>query len=195
MKHFLLAAAVLLALPLSLFADDVAVMKIKIGKAKKLQQVVIEFFENDAPQTVANFKKLARKRFYKGTAFHRVFPKTLVQGGDPLSRKKDRSRVGTGGPGYTLPAEIRRKHTAGAVSMGRLPDKVNPAHRSSGSQFFITLKPMPEYNGKYTVFGRVISGLDVIEDISRKPADSNDYPIQRIEIRSIKIVPREKSGA
>lgn len=194
MNKILLAAASLLAFAPAIFADDVAVVSLKVGNEKKPQQFVIEFYENDAPQTVENFKKLARKGFYKGIALHRVFPNILVQTGDPFSRKKDRNKVGTGGPGYTLPAEIRRKHTTGAVASGRLPDKVNPARRSSGSQFFITLKPMPEYDGQYSVFGHVASGLDVIEAASRKPADSNDNPIDRIVIRSVKVMPREKAG-
>jgi peptidyl-prolyl cis-trans isomerase B (cyclophilin B) len=194
MKKILLAAVTLLALVPALFADDVAVVTLKINGEKKPRQFVIEFYENDAPQTVENFKKLADKGFYKGIAFHRVFPKMLVQAGDPLSRKNDRTKVGTGGPGYTLPAEIHRKHSAGAVAMGRLPDKVNPARRSSGSQFFVTLKPMPDYDGKYTVFGHVVSGIDALEAVSTKPADSNDNPVEKIVIRSVKVMPREKAG-
>lgn len=194
MKKFLPAAALLFVLAPAMFADDVAVVSVKLSGEKKPQAFVIEFYENDAPLTVDNFKKLARKGFYNGIAFHRVFPKILVQAGDPLSRKKDRSKVGTGGPGYTLPAEIHRKHTAGAVAMGRLPDKVNPARRSSGSQFFITLKPMPEYDGKYTVFGHVVSGVEVLEAVSRKPADSNDNPLEKCVIRSVKVMPRETAG-
>ena len=83
----------------------------------------IAFYDADAPQTSANFKKLVENGFYKKTTIHRVFPNYLVQGGDPLSRKKDRSVIGTGGPGYTLPAEIRRKHSSDSVAMGRLPEQ------------------------------------------------------------------------
>ena len=108
-------------------AGDFAVLEIKVGKAKKTERVVFELFDKEAPATVENFEKLARKGFYKGIAFHRVFPQLLVQAGDPLSRKKDRSKVGTSGPGYTLAPEIRCKHTTGAVAMARLPDKINPA--------------------------------------------------------------------
>jgi cyclophilin family peptidyl-prolyl cis-trans isomerase len=194
MKKILLAAVSLLTVVFPVLADDVAVVSLKISGEKKPQQFVIEFYEGDAPQTVENFKKLAHHGFYKGIAFHRVFPKILVQTGDPLSRNRSREKVGTGGPGYTLPAEIHRKHIAGAVVMGRLPDKVNPARRSNGSQFFVTLKPMPEYDGQYTVFGHVVSGLDVLEAVSRKPADSNDNPVERVVIRSVKIMPCEKAG-
>jgi cyclophilin family peptidyl-prolyl cis-trans isomerase len=97
--------------------------------------------------TTENFKKLARKGFYKGIAVHRAIPSMLVQLGDPLSRKKDRNRVGTGGPGYTLPPEIRRKHTKGAVAAARLGDQINPARMSNGSQFYICLAPMPNWTG------------------------------------------------
>jgi cyclophilin family peptidyl-prolyl cis-trans isomerase len=173
-------------------SNEVAVMSIQVGKEKKPKQVAIEFYDTDAPQSVANFKKLARKKFYNGIAFHRVFPHKLVQAGDPLSKKKDRSRVGTGGPGYTIPPEIHRKHTAGAVAMARLPDKINPSRMSNGSQFYIALKPMPNLDGQYTVFGHVLSGMDVLDLISLKPADSNDNPVDRIVIGSIRIVPREK---
>ena len=175
-------------------ADDVAVMQIKIGREKKLQQVVVEFYDRDAPATVDNFEKLVRNGFYKGIAFHRAFPHLLVQAGDPLSRKKDRTRVGTTGPGYTLPPEIRRKHTGGAVAMARLPDKINPGRLSNGSQFYVCIKPMPNLDGQYTVFGRVIEGLDALDKISALPVDSNDYPIDRVVIKSVKILPREKAG-
>ena len=192
MKKLLLTAAVLaLTLPAAR-ADDVALVTLQAGSDKTPQQFAIEFYETEAPRTVENFKKLAGKKFYKGVAIHRAFPHTLVQMGDPLTRKKDRSKVGTGGPGYTVEAEIRRKHTKGAVAAARLPDKINPSRHSNGSQFFICLAPMPSYDGQYTVFGNVIWGLDTLDALSAKPADSNDYPIERIVIRSVKIIPREQ---
>ncbi len=186
-------SAIAIAVSLShVSADEVALMQIQVGKSKTRQPVAIEFYEADAPRTAANFKKLAKKGFYDGVAFHRVFPHILVQTGDPLSRRKDRTKVGTGGPGYTLLPEIRRKHTKGAIAAGRLPDKINPSRVSNGSQFFVCLQPMPEYNGQYTVFGNVIYGLDTLDLISMKPVDSNDYPLERCVIRSVKIMPREK---
>ncbi|HWC61703.1 MAG TPA: peptidylprolyl isomerase [Verrucomicrobiae bacterium] len=170
-------------------AGDVALVTIRINDEDQLLPVIIEFYDGDAPVTVANFKKLARKGFYNGIAFHRVFPHTLVQAGDPLSRGKDRSRVGTGGPGYTLPAEIHRKHILGAVAMSRLGDKLNPARVSSGSQFYICLKPQPNLDGQYTVFGQVTNGMENLDKISALPADSNDNPTDRAVIKSIKILP------
>lgn len=191
MKCFLtLAVGFLLAAQAIVQADEVAIIELQINREKQLRRVVLDFHEADAPQTVANFKELTRDGFYKGIKVHRVFPNTLVQMGDPLSRQKDRSKVGTGGPGYTLPPEIRRRHTAGAVAMSRLPDTINPARRSNGSQFYICLKSMPNLDGEYTVFAQVIEGMDVLEQISNRPADSNDNPVDPIVIRSVRIVPR-----
>ena len=175
-----------------LHADDVALVTLKVGKEKPTQQFAIEFFETDAPATASNFKKLARKRFYNGLAIHRAFPHTLVQMGDPLTEHKDRSKVGTGGPGYTLTPEIHRRHIKGAVAMARLPDTINPSRVSNGSQFYVCLAPMPTYDGQYTVFGHVLWGLDALDAISTRPVDSNDYPVERIEIKSVKILAREQ---
>jgi cyclophilin family peptidyl-prolyl cis-trans isomerase len=176
----------------ALRADDIALMHLRLPKDKGLKSVAIEFYPGDAPATVANFEKLARKKFFDGQSIHRAFPHLLIQAGDPYSRGRDRSRIGTGGPGYTLPAEIHRKHTAGAVAMARLPDKINPSRVSNGSQFYICLAPIPSYDGQYTVFGHVISGLDVLDTASQAAVDSNDNPIDKIVIKDIRIIPREK---
>ncbi|HEY5769093.1 MAG TPA: peptidylprolyl isomerase [Terrimicrobium sp.] len=169
---------------------EVAVMQIKVGKEKQFQQVVIGLYDDGAPQTVANFKELCRKKFFNGMRFHRAFPSTLVQTGDPKSRHGIADRSGTGGPGYTVPAEIGRNHVRGTVAMSRLGDVVNPSKASSGSQFYVCLTPMPKLNGKYTVFGEVLEGLDVLDFISNQPTDSNDFPLAKIVIKSITIQPR-----
>ena len=169
---------------------EVAVMQIKVGKEKQFQQVVIGLYDDAAPQTVANFKELCRKRFYNGMRFHRAFPSTLVQTGDPKSRHGVADRSGTGGPGYTVPAELGRNHVRGTVAMSRLGDVVNPSKASSGSQFYVCLTPMPKLDGKYTVFGEVLEGLDVLDFISNQPTDSNDFPLAKIVIKSITIQPR-----
>lgn len=174
---------------------DVAVMEIRVGREKQTQQVVIGLYDNATPQTVANFKELAGKKFYSGLRFHRVFPGTLVQAGDPNTRWMwpilgNSLRTGTGGPGYTLPAEIGLKHKRGAVAMSRLEDTVNPARASNGSQFYVCLSPMPKLDGKYTVFGEVLEGLDVLEAISNLQTDSNDFPLAKVVIKSITIQPR-----
>ena len=150
--------------------------------------MTITLFDQDAPATVENFKKLAVKKFYKGLMIHRIVPETLVQMGDPLSRTKDRSRVGTGGPEYTLPSEVNRhKHVRGAVAMAALPETLNPAHVSNGSQFYIVLRPQPDLDKDYTVFGEVTAGLDFLDSISRRGRDTNDYPLERVMIRSIDV--------
>ena len=162
-------------------------MQIKIGKEKQFQQVVLGLYDDAAPATVANFKELCRKKFYNGMRFHRVFPSTLVQTGDPMSRRGVADRSGTGGPGFTVPAELGRSHVRGTVAMSRLPDITNPSKASNGSQFYVTLTSLPKLDGKYTVFGEVLEGLDFI---SNQPTDSNDFPLAKIVIKSITIQPR-----
>jgi peptidyl-prolyl cis-trans isomerase B (cyclophilin B) len=188
-----LMAAFFVALPIAGAAtvgSEVAVMQIKIGKERELQQVVIGLYDEAAPATVANFKELCRRRFFNGMRFHRVFPSALVQTGDPYSRRGPADRSGTGGPGYTIPAELGRSHVRGTVAMSRLPDSINPSKASNGSQFYICLTPMPKLDGKYTVFGEVLEGLDVLDSISNMPTDSNDFPLAKIVIKSITIQPR-----
>lgn len=177
-------------------ADPVAVFELQWGNKKdqQIRSFAIALDETAAPYTVANFKKLVQNKFYLKTTIHRVIPGYLVQGGDPLSRGKDRTSVGTGGPGYTLPPEIRLRHVRGAVAMGRLPDAVNPKRLSNGSQFYVSLQNMSSQDGKDTVFGRVISGLDVLDQISRVAADSNGNPLERIEVRRTYIIDRSQLG-
>jgi peptidyl-prolyl cis-trans isomerase B (cyclophilin B) len=195
MKSAFLVLAISIASIASVHADDCALVTLKVGKEKELRRFAVEFYEGDAPTTVENFKKLAKKGFYKGTAIHRAFPSTLVQLGDPLSKDKDRTKVGTGGPGYTVQPEIRRKHTKGAVVAARLPDRLNPSRVSNGSQFFVCLKPIPAYDGQNTVFGSVLWGLDTLDALSTRSTDTNDYPVDRIVVRSVKIMDRSKLPA
>jgi peptidyl-prolyl cis-trans isomerase B (cyclophilin B) len=157
--------------------DQVAVVETKLGK------IVIEFYDKDAPKTVANFVKLAKQGFYNGTTFHRVIPNFMIQGGDPNSKSEDRSTHGTGGPGYTVEAEIKRDHARGTVATARLGDQVNPEKRSSGSQFFINVKDNGFLNGGYTVFGNVIAGMDVADKIANVPRDERDNPNDRVEMK------------
>jgi peptidyl-prolyl cis-trans isomerase B (cyclophilin B) len=194
MKILLAAFAIVVAALAAGYAatvgPEVAVMQIKVGKERDFQQVIIGLYDDAAPATVANFKELCRKRFYNGMRFHRAFPSTLVQTGDPKSRHGAADRSGTGGPGYTIPAEIGRSHVRGTVAMARLPDAINPSKASNGSQFYVCLTPLPKLDGKYTVFGEVLEGLDVLDFISNQPTDSNDFPLAKIVIRSITIQPR-----
>ncbi len=170
---------------------DVAVMEIRMGKEKQTRQVVLGLHDESAPYTVENFKTLVRKKFYNGLRFHRIFPSSFVQTGDPSSRRGQTEKTGTGGPGYTLPAEIKLKHNKGAVAMARLPDKINPSKNSNGSQFYVCLTPLPKLDGQYTVFAQVLEGLDVLEAISNEPTNSDDFPLPKIVIKSIVLQPRD----
>jgi peptidyl-prolyl cis-trans isomerase B (cyclophilin B) len=122
--------------------------------------IVIELYPKVAPKTVENFEKLANKGFYNGLTFHRVEPGFVVQGGDP-------NGDGSGGPGYEIVAEInpQEKHLRGSVATARTGDDVNPERKSSGSQFYICLEPQPGLDGQYTIFGGVIKGMGVVDQI------------------------------
>ncbi len=135
----------------------------------------------EAPKTTANFTKLAQANFYNKLTFHRVVPNFVIQGGDP---KGD----GTGGPGYTIPAEIKLLHKRGAVAMARLPDAVNPSKASSGSQFYIALQDLPGLDGEYTVFGEVIEGMESVERIARVQTDPNDRPVEPVVINKATLI-------
>ncbi|MEZ5385671.1 MAG: peptidylprolyl isomerase [Prosthecobacter sp.] len=164
-----------------------AVMDIAFGGSR--ETVMIELFPDAAPQTVSNFIDRCDSGFYNGLAFHRAIEGFLVQTGDPLtSDESAREKWGTGGEDKTIPAEIKRHHRLGAVAMARRSDKVNPSRRSNGSQFYICLGNYGSIDMKYTVFGQVVSGLEVVQNIARMPVDSNDCPVARIEVKSIKIV-------
>jgi cyclophilin family peptidyl-prolyl cis-trans isomerase len=126
-------------------------------------EIRIEFFPADAPKTVENFAKLAGQGFYDGQSFHRVEPGFVVQAGDPQSKtlKPGDPKLGTGGPGYTIKAEFnKRPHERGVLAMARTQDP-----DSAGSQFYITLAPANFLDGKYTVFGKVVSGMNVVDAI------------------------------
>ncbi|OGZ15735.1 MAG: hypothetical protein A3G11_01545 [Candidatus Lloydbacteria bacterium RIFCSPLOWO2_12_FULL_51_9] len=128
-----------------------------------------------ALKTAANFEKLVGDGFYNGLIFHRVIPGFVIQGGDPVGN-------GTGGPGYTVSAEIKLLHKRGSIAMARLPDQVNPARESSGSQFYIALADLPDLDGQYTVFGQVTEGMEVVDKIASVQTDSSDKPLTPVTI-------------
>ena len=198
MKNLLVLLLAAISLTASAMAatlgPDVAIMEIRMGKEKQTRQVILGLHDESAPYTVENFKTLVRKKFYNGLRFHRIFPSSFVQTGDPSSRRGQTEKTGTGGPGYTLPAEIKLKHNKGAVAMARLPDKINPAKNSNGSQFYVCLTPLPKLDGQYTVFAQVLEGLDVLEAISNEPTNSDDFPLPKIVIKSIVLQPRDTSA-
>jgi len=135
--------------------------------------IEVEFFPDVAPKHVENFKKLALTGFFDGSLFHRIVPGFVIQGGDPLTKSAaNKGRWGTGGPGWNVKAEFNKKpHSRGVLSMARSMDP-----NSAGSQFFIVLKDSSFLDGQYTVFGKVKSGMDVVDKIAALKTDANDAP-------------------
>ena len=165
-------------------ADEVAVIKTNQGV------MVVEFFADVAPKHVENFKTLAKKGFYDGTCFHRVIRDFMIQGGDPLTKDEANSaRWGTGDPGYKIKAEFNDKpHVRGTLSMARSQDP-----DSAGCQFFICHGNPRFLDKQYTAFGKLIKGDDVLEKIATTQTRPGDRPLERMNIESIKIVPRAEA--
>ncbi len=171
---------------------EVAVIKTVHG------EMTAEFWPDVAPHTVANFKKLAKQGFYDGTCFHRVIEGFMIQGGDPKTKNPAlQQEWGTGDPGYKIKAEFNnRKHVRGVLSMARSADP-----DSAGSQFFICHGVASSLDGKYTTFGKVIAGDDVLEKIATTPTSypphgggEKSWPVDRMGVESIAIVKRETAG-
>ena len=173
---------------------DVAVISTKYG------DIVLEFYPKGAEKHVDSFITHAKNGYFDGTTFHRVIPGYIIQGGDPNSKDDDRSNDGLGGHAanfygegeeenpetWMLPAEFNdRPHITGTLSMARSPGIPN----SAGSQFFICAGPTPQLDNKYTVFGQVVEGLDVIQKIVNTPRDRRDNPKEKVEM-TVKIIPR-----
>jgi len=165
--------------------NEVAVIKTSEG------DMVVEFWTDAAPNTIENFKKLARAGFYNGTIFHRIVKAFMIQGGDPNSKDPSKeNRYGEGGPGYKIKAEFNdHLHERGVISMAREPDP-----DSAGSQFFICLAPVPRLDHQYTTFGKLIKGDDVLAKIGDTPVSRNSMgemskPTKRVAIEKIDIVP------
>src|SRR5437867_7187993 len=156
-------------------------------------EMVVQFWTDAAPNTIENFKKLARQGFYDGTIFHRIVKEFMIQGGDPNSKDPAKENsYGQGGPGYQIKAEFNdHPHDRGVLSMARSSDP-----DSAGSQFFICLAPVHRLDHQYTTFGKLIKGEDVLEKIGNTPVERNaqgepSKPTKRIVIESIKAVPAE----
>lgn len=152
---------------------------------------------DQTPKHKQNFLKLAKEGFYNGTTFHRVIPNFMVQGGDVNSKDDDKTNDGSGSLGSTIPPEItpELKHKPGAVAAARMGDNVNPNRESSSSQFYIVHNPKgaPHLDMKYTVFGQVIAGEEVIDKIAAQPTDPRDRPIedQRMTVK-VERMPKKK---
>ena len=168
--------------------NEVAVIKTSAG------EMTLEFWPEVAPKTVENFKTLAKKGFYDGTAFHRIVKGFMIQGGDPLTKDpKKESQWGTGSPGHTIKAEFNdKKHQRGVISMARSQDP-----DSAGSQFFICLGDASFLDRNYTAFGRLITGDDVLGKIGETPVAAGNSgekskPLTRVGVESISIVSADK---
>src|SRR5215467_5989697 len=147
--------------------------------------VLIVLYPDAAPKTVENFKKLASSGFYDGLIFHRIIPGFVIQGGDPYTKDiSSKGKWGTGGPGWNVKAEFNKNtHSRGVLSMARSQDP-----HSSGSQFFIVLKDSKFLDGKYTIFGKVTSGMDAVDKIAALRTDSSDVPVDFQQAKMIKVV-------
>jgi len=168
-------------------SNEVAVIRTSEG------EMLVQFWTDAAPNTIENFKKLARQGFYDGTIFHRIIKGFMIQGGDPNSKDPAKENsYGEGGPGYEIKAEFNdHPHERGVISMARGPDP-----DSAGSQFFVCLAPVRRLDGKYTTFGKLIKGDDVLKKIGDTPVTKNNTgemskPTKRVVIETVKIVPAE----
>jgi len=170
------------------YANEKAVdiMLVDVVIETKFGNIELKLFPDIAPGHVENFLKLTKSGFYDGTIFHRVIPGFMIQGGDPNSKGEDKSTHGTGGPGYAIDAEFNDKpHVRGTLSMARSRDP-----DSAGSQFFIVVKKSSFLDHQYTVFGEVVSGLEVVDEIVSQKKDARDNPIERIEMK-IRVIEAE----
>ena len=163
-------------------ARTTAVIKTGFGDIK------VMFFPDLAPNHVDNFIQLAKSGFYDKTIFHRVIPGFMIQGGDPKTKNHNRAGHGTGGPGYYMKAEFSGKpHKRGILSMAR-----SQSPDSGGSQFYVCVADASWLDRKYTVFGKVVSGMNVVDRIVKQPRDSRDNPLERIEIKLLIKEPEEE---
>jgi peptidyl-prolyl cis-trans isomerase B (cyclophilin B) len=147
-------------------------------------EIQFEFLSAKAPNTCANFIKLANKKFYDGTTFHRVIKGFMIQGGDPNTKPGGKGPAGTGGPGYQIKAEFNdTAHEPGIVSMAR-----SASPDSAGSQFFIVHQTASHLDGSYTAFGKVIKGMDVVNKIAEVSVGEQDAPNEPVIMKTIRIV-------
>ena len=149
----------------------------------KFGKIVFKLLPELAPEHVRNFIKLAQSGFYDGTLFHRVIPGFMIQGGDPNTKTTNKATWGMGGPGYTIKAEFNtRSHLRGIVSMARAMDP-----NSAGSQFFIVTDDSTFLDRQYTVFGEVLDGMPVADQIVNQQRDRNDCPLQEVKMTKVTI--------
>ncbi len=157
-------------------SDDIVIIETNLG------EIQLGLFRDEAPVNVENIVKLVEKGFYDGTTFHRVIPGFVIQGGDPNSKDNNPSNDGYGGPGYYVKDEISKdlKHSEGTVALAKAADDQN------GSQFYICLGRLNALDGKYTIVGQVIKGMDVAQKIAKVKTDKrNDRPIENVTMKKV----------
>ncbi|MCB0701831.1 MAG: peptidylprolyl isomerase [Ignavibacteriae bacterium] len=185
-KITLILSLIMLAFTMTTTAKDARLEKTKDYvidvkvEGKSIGKISISLWPDLAPETVANFDNLVKTGAYDGTAFHRVIPGFVIQGGDPNSKEGPKSSWGMGAPGQkTVPAEFSDvKHERGILSMARKGNDIN----SGTSQFFICVADVPSLNNQYTVFGAVSDGMDVVDKIVNMPRDERDNPLKKVEM-------------
>jgi dolichyl-diphosphooligosaccharide--protein glycosyltransferase len=162
---------------------EYAVLQISVA-GETAGNITMQLFPDVAPETVKSFENLINSGFYDGIKIHRIVPDFVIQGGDPYTKNQSRSTWGTGGPGYNVPAEISNMtHARGIVSMAH-PGNPDLA----GSQFFIVVKDAPHLDNNYSIFGRVISGMNIVDDIVMLPRDEGDIPIIDVVIEKAYVI-------
>ncbi|NGZ03057.1 MAG: peptidylprolyl isomerase [Nitrospira sp. WS238] len=157
----------------------------RITITTRFGEIKIRLYSDAAPRHVDNLINLVKMGFYNGTTFHRVVPGFIIQGGDPLSKHSDRQLHGTGGPGYFLPPEPSDyPHKRGAFSMAKMPRESNSTRdfNDNGSQFFICVDDNSGLDRRYTVFGEVFRGMEVVDHIVAVPRDERDNPLEPVRI-------------
>lgn len=197
MKHlFLIISSLFLFVSCIDNYDDVAPLlpepKEKIIEMQTPYGKMYIWLFNATPLHKANFLKLAERGFYNQTTFHRIIPNFMIQGGDSLSKDSDPNNDGTGGPGYTIPNEIRDsiKHDRGSLAAAR---NNNPEKASSGSQFYIAVSKSGTtgLNGEYTVFGHVIKGIEFADSVVKQKRDGNNRPLNDIKME-VRVIEKTK---
>ncbi len=153
-----------------------------------LGNITVQLNDSAAPKHSANFRKLAKEGFYDSTTFHRVMPGFMIQGGDPNSKSGERSTHGMGGPEYRVDAEIGLTHDRGVIAAARQGDQINPQRMSNGSQFYITVADAKFLDGQYSVFGKVVEGMDIADKIVAVPRDPRDNPLEKVMIKKITVI-------
>lgn len=177
----------------TIIEDDPQILKEQIIEIKTQYGSMYMWLYKETPLHRSNFLKLASEGFYNGTTFHRIIPNFMIQGGDPNSKDDNPDNDGTGGPGYQIDAEFVEglKNIRGSVATARTDERVNPEKKSNGSQFFINVVVNRHLDNNYTVFGYIMKGIEVADEIVQQPRDGNNRPETNITME-VKILEKTK---